>query len=95
MPAGQCIPLDRRFSRTYWLPAFLVEFFRASSIMFTRCASIPSSATAEAAIASGIGVSALRVIRLDTPCPVAERGFGYWHSSQRLVSPGLGSEVPR
>jgi hypothetical protein len=63
--------------------------------MFTGCASIPNSATAEAAIAAGIGVSVLRVIRLDTSCAVAERGFGYWHSSHRLLSPGLGSEAPR
>jgi hypothetical protein len=63
--------------------------------MFTRCASIPNSATAEAAIAAGIDVSVLRVVRLGTSCPVAERGFGYWHSSHWLISPGLGSEAPR
>jgi hypothetical protein len=65
--------LDRQLSLNYGLLAFLVEFFRTGSIMFTGCASIPNSATAEAAIAAGIGVSVLRVIRLDTSCPVAER----------------------
>jgi len=63
--------------------------------MVTRWASIPNSATAEAAIAAGIGVSVLRVIRLDTACTVADRGFGYGHSSHWLISPGLGSEAPR
>jgi hypothetical protein len=49
----------------------------------------------EAVSAAGIDVSVLRVIRLDTSCPVAERGFGYLYFSHRLMSPGTRSEAPR